>query len=138
VTIDPDEILVMGTIPAPGEADDDDCRQAIGTFREDTRAARIAVASEAQSIYQRKVSWGVRCGSTSVLYTHLSIPAMTRLRIQERTVLDTLVAGGVARSRSDALAWCVRLVGRNLDDWLGELQKALAGVEEVRRRGPDA
>ena len=31
----------------------------------------------------------------------------------------------MARSRSDALAWCVRLVGKNTDEWLGELRSAL-------------
>ena len=43
---------------------------------------------------------------------------MTRLRQPQRMVLDTLVDAGVARSRSDALAWCVRLVGQHEDDWL--------------------
>ena len=71
-----------------------------------------------------------------MVFTHLSVPAMTRLRLEERTVLDTLVASGVARSRSDALAWCVRLVGRNIDEWLEELREALEAVEDVRRRGP--
>ena len=62
---------------------------------------------------------------------------MTRLRQADRQVLDTLVAAGVARSRSDALAWCVRLVGRNADEWLGKLREAMADVERVRAEGPD-
>ena len=49
---------------------------------------------------------------------------MTRLRQPQRQVLDTLVDAGVARSRADALAWCVRLVGQHEDDWLGELREA--------------
>ena len=43
---------------------------------------------------------------------------------------------GVARSRSDALAWAVRLVGQNADEWLGELREAMARVDELRARGP--
>jgi hypothetical protein len=63
---------------------------------------------------------------------------MTRLRQPERQVLDTLIAGGVARSRSEALAWCVRLVQRHTDDWLAELRDSLEHVQRVRAQGPDA
>ena len=62
---------------------------------------------------------------------------MTRLRLAERRVLDTLVEAGVARSRSHALAWCVRLVGEKQEEWLGDLREALKTVEQVRERGPD-
>jgi hypothetical protein len=55
----------------------------------------------------------------------------------ERAVLDTLIDAGVARSRSDALAWCVRLVGRNQEKWINELRDALVNVEKVRSEGPD-
>ena len=136
ITSDRDEVVLVGTL-ADGDGDEAACVGRIKQFREDTRQQRIAVASEAEERFQRKVSWGARCGDVGVLFTHLSIPAMTRLRIQERRVLDTLVEGGVARSRSDALAWCVRLVGRNTDDWLEELRAALGTVEEVRRKAPD-
>jgi hypothetical protein len=61
---------------------------------------------------------------------------MTRLRQPERLVLDTLVDAGVARSRSDALAWCVRLVGEHEDSWLTDLREALRTVEQVRSGGP--
>jgi hypothetical protein len=61
---------------------------------------------------------------------------MTRLRMRERRVLDTLVDAGVARSRSHALAWCVRLVAERQDDWLSDLRDALTRVEEVRGQGP--
>ncbi len=61
---------------------------------------------------------------------------MTRLRQPERQVLDTLVASGVARSRSDALAWSVRLVGQHADTWLAELRQAMKAVDEVRAQGP--
>ncbi|HEX9855000.1 MAG TPA: hypothetical protein VGC47_06780 [Acidimicrobiia bacterium] len=131
VTFDDAEILVVGRLPAA-----DDPLVAIDEHREETRAARMHIAAEAEGKYLRKVGWGARCGDTGVLFTHLSIPAMTRLRLSERRVLDTLVDGGVARSRSDALAWCVRMVEKNLDVWLAELREALVHVEEVRRRGP--
>ena len=78
------------------------------------------------------------CGNTRVLFTNLSAPVMTRLRQPERQVLDTLVDAGVARSRSEALAWCVRLVGERSDSWLAELRTAMEQVEEVRRKGPAA
>jgi hypothetical protein len=96
------------------------------------------VARQVEHRYQRKVAWGVRCGDTEDLFTHLSAPVMTRLRQPERQVLDTLVDAGVARSRSEALAWCVKLVGQHTDDWLTELRDAMTRVDELRRRGPDA
>ncbi len=61
---------------------------------------------------------------------------MTRLRMNERRVLDTLIDSGVARSRSHALAWCVRLVAERQEDWLKDLRDALKKVEEVRGEGP--
>jgi hypothetical protein len=137
ITSDRDEVLVVGTLIDTGGSETA-CVGRITQFREETRQQRIAMAADAEERFQRKVSWGARCGDVGVLFTHLSIPAMTRLRIQERRVLDTLVEGGVARSRSDALAWCVRLVGRNTGDWLEELQAALGKVEEVRRKAPDS
>ena len=70
------------------------------------------------------------------VFTSLSVPVMTRLRQRDRLVLDTLVDAGVARSRSDALAWCVRLVGKNADAWLAQLREALESVEKVRAAGP--
>jgi hypothetical protein len=96
----------------------------------------MAIAREAEHRFDRKVAWGVRAGGRTHLFTHLSVPVMTRLRQPERRVLDTLVEAGVARSRAHALAWCVRLVGENADDWLGRLRQAMEQVEEVRRQGP--
>ena len=105
-------------------------------FREDTRDARVDIAREAEHRFGRKVSWGVACGDETAMFTTLSVPVMTRLRQPERRVLDTLVDAGVARSRSDALAWCVRLVGKNADEWLGELRDALQHVQRARAAGP--
>jgi hypothetical protein len=108
----------------------------IRRFREESRSRRIEIAREAEHRFGRKVSWGVVCGPVSEMFTTLSVPVMTRLRQSERRVLDTLVDAGVARSRSDALAWCVRLTGENADEWLSRLRDALRHVEEVRDQGP--
>ncbi|WP_163511302.1 hypothetical protein [Fodinicola acaciae] len=108
----------------------------ITRFREDTRNARIYISQQVEHRYGRKVSWGAACGGTRQLFTNLSVPVMTRLRQRERQVLDTLVDAGVARSRSEALAWCVKLVGQHTDDWLQGLRGAMAEVDRLRAEGP--
>lgn len=128
VTVDREEITVVGAIPTT---------ESVAGFRERTREQRVEVAREAEELYRRKVSWAVQSGEERTLFTHLAVPVMTRLRQPERQVLDTLVAGGVARSRADALAWCVRLVGRNTDTWLTDLRESLDRVQQVRAEGPD-
>jgi hypothetical protein len=140
---DREEISVVGTLPPPSAAADaSETERAaaatgqIGRFREDTRERRIAIAREAEHRFGRKVSWGVESGGQREMFTTMSVPVMTRLRQPERRVLDTLVEAGVARSRSDALAWCVRLVGKNADEWLAELREALQHVERARASGP--
>ena len=141
LVIDRDEITVVGRLPEPdaGEGDAAAARAGrIARFREETREQRMAIADAAQERYGRSVAWGAACGDTRELFTTLSVPVMTRLRQPERLVLDTLVDAGVARSRSEALAWAVRLVGRNADAWLTELREAMTAVEEVRARGPRA
>jgi hypothetical protein len=141
IIVDREEILVVGALPLPEGATAADAEAIdgrIARFREDTRDRRIRIAREAEQRFGRKVAWGVTCGDTRRLFTTLSVPVMTRLRQPERVVLDTLVEAGVARSRSDALAWCVRLVGRHTEDWLSELRSAMEAVREVRRTGPDA
>jgi hypothetical protein len=109
----------------------------IKQFREETRARRIEVARELEHRSRRKVAWGVACGDQRQLFTTLAMPVMTRLRQPERQVLDTLVDAGVARSRAEALAWCVKLTGQNTEAWLAKLREAMAKVEEVRATGPD-
>jgi hypothetical protein len=145
VVIDRDEIVIWGRLPAAelaADATDADRAAAetgrINQHREDTRDRRIRIAQQIEHRYQRKVSWGARCGDTQELFTHLSAPVMTRLRQPERQVLDTLVDAGVARSRSDALAWCVRLVGEHSTEWLTDLRTAMSTVDDLRRRGPAA
>jgi Arc/MetJ-type ribon-helix-helix transcriptional regulator len=145
VTVDREEIAVIGTLPAPeiAEGVSDAERSAtvdgrIKAFREDTRDRRIAIAREAEHRFGRKVAWGVECDGRRALFTHLSVPVMTRLRQPERQVLDTLVEAGVARSRSEALAWAVRLVGQHTEDWLRELREAMEQVRRVRETGPES
>ena len=142
IQVDREEITIIGALSDPATAGDTDAERAaaaqsrIRRFREDTRSARIEMAREAEHRFRRKVSWGVTCGNLTEMFTTLSVPVMTRLRQPERRVLDTLVDAGVARSRSDALAWCVRLTGENADSWLSRLRAALRQVEEVRDQGP--
>jgi hypothetical protein len=139
LTIDRDEITVVGALAelAAGEGDPAAARAGrIARFREETRGKRMAIADAAQERYGRSVAWGASCGDSSEIFTNVSMPVMTRLRQRERLVLDTLVDAGVARSRSEALAWAVRLVGQHADEWLSELRAAMESVEEVRGRGP--
>ena len=143
VTVDRDEILVVGTLPdVEGEFADAAARAAaeagrISRFREESRALRIDIARQAAHRYGREVSWGARLGETEHLFTTVAAPVMTRLRQSERQVLDTLVDAGVARSRADALAWAVRLVGEHTGEWLADLRSAMEEVNRLRAQGPD-
>jgi hypothetical protein len=146
ISADREEIFVVGTLEVPegieGDGDSPEATEAakgrISRFREDTRDQRIAIAREAEHRFGRKVAWGVQCGPERVMFTHLAVPVMTRLRQPERRVLDTLVEAGVARSRADALAWCVRLVGEHTHDWLEQLREAMTSVQQLRDQGPPA
>jgi len=151
VSVDRDEIVVTLSIPDPDTEGDASDTSDVGkaearagrasAFREDTREQRMAIAREAQHRFDRTVSWAVKVGEHGefrALFTHLAVPTMTRLRQPQRQVLDTLVDAGVARSRADALAWCVRLVGQHEEDWLTELRDAMTHVADVRERGPAA
>jgi len=143
VTIDREEITVVLTI-ADVELEGSDAALAearagrAAAFREDTREQRMEIAQEAQHRFERKVSWGLAVGERRELWTRVAAPVMTRLRQPQRLVLDTLVEAGVARSRADALAWCVRLVGQHESDWLAELREAMNAVADVRAQGPAA
>jgi hypothetical protein len=143
VRADREEILVVGTLAEPEYPDggDEPARAAarrarIQRFREDTRDQRMKIADEAEHRTGRKVAWGARCGDEQRIFTSLAVPVMTRLRMPERQVLDTLVGAGVARSRSDALAWCVRLVRDHEGEWIDHLRDALVAVEDARNSGP--
>lgn len=143
VLVDRDEILVIGTLPdvALGKDPAPETASAaragrIKQFREDTRDERIRIAGEAGKRFGRAVSWGARCGDAAELFTTLSTPMMTRLRMRERQLLDALVDAGVARSRSHALAWCVRLVAKHQGEWIAELKDTVQRLEELRAEGP--
>ncbi len=143
VSIDADEILIVGRLgavelPAGASAEDRATAESarIGGHREDTRDQRVRIAQEAEQEFNKVVSWGARCGDSLEVFTSASVPVMTRLRMPERHVLDTLIDAGVARSRSDALGWCVRLVAKNEETWISELREAFAHVEDVRAKGP--
>jgi hypothetical protein len=143
VVVDRDEILVVGRLTPPeltGDAPPAELAAAeagrIKRFREETREHRMRLADEAERRFGRKVAWGAQAGETRELFTTLSVPVMTRLRQPERRVLDTLVEAGVARSRSDALAWCVRLTGEHAQEWLSELRASLEAVQRVRAQQP--
>lgn len=143
VTVDRDEVLVLGELARP-ELPADTAESAaelafagrIKAHREATRDGRIAIAREAEATFGRKVAWGARCGSRTEVFTSLGVPVMTRLRLPERQVLDTLIDAGVARSRSEALAWCVRLVGKHQGEWIGQLRAAMTDLEKARNAGP--
>ncbi|NKY46904.1 hypothetical protein [Nocardia cerradoensis] len=147
IEIDRDEIVVIGELALPAaESGDDDAAGSepsaatvdglIARFRESTRPARMQIAQEAQARYGRNVAWGVSVNGERTLFTHLSVPVMTRLRQPERKVLDTLVDAGVARSRADALAWTVKLAGKHAEEWLAELRTAMRKVDDLRAEGP--
>src|SRR5258708_6324088 len=143
VLSDGDEILVIGPLPdvelAAGTSEEGRAaaRSArIDRFREETRDERVRIAREAERQFRRKVAWGAKCGDQTRVFTALSVPVMTRLRMPERAILDTLVAGGGARSMSDALVWCLKLVGMHQADWVKGLREAIAKVDEARSKGP--
>ena len=131
LTVDDDEILVVGTLATDGPGAGDP-----HAFREATRAARMEIADRVQPAAGRSVAWGVTTAEGTTVFTSLGVPVMTRLRIGEREVLDTLLAAGVARSRSEALAWCVRFVGQREAAWLQELRTSVESVSKVRAEGP--
>jgi hypothetical protein len=141
VIVDREEITVIGRLPATEHPDEPESAARasgrVARFREETRPERMNIADEAQERYGRTVSWGVEVGDERILFTHIAVPVMTRLKQPERQVLDTLVDAGVARSRSDALAWTVKLVGEHAEEWLAKLREAMAAVEDVRTQGPD-
>jgi hypothetical protein len=136
VTVDREEIVVVGTVAGTADLDDSEAEGRISRFRADTREMRMQIADEAQERYRRTVSWGAKAGAVNQLFTTISVPVMTRLKQPERQVLDTLVDAGVARSRSEALSWAVRLVGEHTENWLSDLRTAMSEVDKLRSQGP--
>jgi len=140
VVFDRDEIIVTGELAMPKIDSDTNAalaaRERMNSFRTTTRDARIAIAERAEATFLRKVSWAVSCGGEHLDYTVTSVPVMTRLHMEDRQLLDTLIDAGVARSRSEALAWAVRLVAENESEWIDKLRSAMSEVEELRNQGP--
>ena len=141
VSVDREEIVVVGSLKEAKVEGGGDAQKAaaagrVKQHREDTREKRMQISNEAEHRFERPISWGVKIGEKTYLFTHLSIPVMTRLRQKERAVLDSLVDAGVARSRSVAVAWCIRLVDQHESVWLTELREAMSTVAQVRSGGP--
>lgn len=111
-------------------------QERMNSFRTTTKDDRIGIAARAEAKFLRKVSWAVECGDEQADFTMANVPVMTRLGMEERKVLDTLIDAGVARSRSEALAWSVRLVADNEAEWIDKLRSAMSEIEELRNEGP--
>src|ERR1700758_5054084 len=139
VVVDREEITVIGKLAEPDSKEESEARVEgrVSRFREVTRSERMNIADEAQDRYGRKVSWGVEVGGERILFTHIAVPVMTRLKQPERKRLDTPVGPRVARSRSDALAWSVKLVGEHTEEWLAKLRDAMSAVDDLRAEGPE-
>ncbi len=142
VRADRDEILVLGRLSTPSSVPEgDDAAQVAATarisgFREETRLQRMKIAEAAQARWGRTVSWIASCGPVEIRFTTASVPVMTRLRFDQRQVLDTLIDSGVVRSRSEGLAWCVHQVGQHQSEWIDRLKEAMSEVERIRSEGP--
>lgn len=141
IAIYDDEVIVTVPLATGALGDDlagDERRQAeqrlIAQRREETRPLRMKLARELQKQLDLPVAWGMRVGGSEVLFTTRSAPVMTRLGRTEREVLDTLVAAGVADTRSAALAYAVRAFALEHADWIAEVRAAIAQVEQVRAR----
>jgi hypothetical protein len=141
VLVDRDEIIVTGTLAMPEQtpvgpdAAETAAASRISAWREKTRGHRMKVADLAQARWQRHVTWAARCGESEIRFTSAAVPVMTRLLFEDRQVLDTLIDAGVARSRSEAMAWCVKQVGQNRSEWIDKLRDAMTEVERIRNEG---
>lgn len=136
-----DEVVVLLPIALPALPEDLPAEarrraeyQLIAQRREETRPLRMRLARDLQKRLGLAVAWGMRAGESEALFTTRSAPVMTRLGRAEREVLDTLVAAGVADTRSSALAYAVRAFATEHADWLAEVRDAIAQVEQVRAR----
>ncbi len=128
-----DELLLVLRLEPP--ADEPEAAQALITRRrEETRPLRVELARELERATGLPVAWGMRVGAVESLFTTRTAPVMTRLGRGEREVLDTLVAAGVADTRSSALAYAVRAFAAEHAEWIGEVRQAIAEVDRVRGR----
>ena len=119
VTVDREKITVVGTLAVPDLAEGaSDAERAAalrgrieGVPRGHPRQAHRDTSSSTEH-RTAKVAWASR-STGSVLFTTLSVPAMTRLR---RPSAPCSTPGRRRRREvADALAWCVKLVGKHSD-----------------------
>ena len=135
-----DEIVIMLHLGSPPSSEGDSEQQQsaeqemIAQQREMSRPMRMKLAKQLQKRLGKTVSWGMRAGASEMLFTTRTVPVMTRLGRAEREVLDTLVAAGVAETRSSALAYTVRTFALEHVEWLNEVREAIEQVEQVRSR----
>ncbi len=140
ITLYEDELVVVlaGRAVAPAELPQEERRAAeerrIAELREETRPLRMRLARDLQAALGRPVAWGLRVGATEELFTSRTAPVMTRLGRAERELLDTLVAAGVAETRSAALGYVVRAFAAEHGEWLAEMRAAIAQMHAVRAR----
>jgi hypothetical protein len=129
-----DELVIMLTVAGDESAGEGAARARIAELREASRPLRMQLARELQGALRRSVAWGMRLGAAEELFTTRSMPVMTRLNRSERDVLDTLVAAGVADTRSAALAYTVRAFSIAHGEWLTEVRTAIEQVQQVRSK----
>jgi hypothetical protein len=132
-----DELVLVLHVapPAASEGEPSEAIQELtARLRNETRALRMKIAGELERTLGLPVAWGMRVGDLETLFTTRTVPVMTRLGRAERDVLDTLVAAGVADTRSSALAYTVRAFAAEHGAWLAEVREAIAEVDRVRSR----
>ncbi len=139
ITLYPDEVLIILHLDAPAPDTNEELQRQneqalIAQQREASRPLRMQIAAEIERMLRLSVAWGMRAGSTEQIFTTRTTPVMTRLGRAERDVLDTLVAAGVAETRSSALAYTVRAFAAEHADWLAEVRQAIEQVRQVRSR----
>ena len=78
------------------------------------------------------VAYGARCGQVTAYFTSRRVPMMTRLGRAEQDVLDTLISGGVARNRSQAINLAIQSFSRGRRDWLLQLREAESNLRNAR------
>ncbi|GAB4210644.1 MAG: hypothetical protein OHK0022_44070 [Roseiflexaceae bacterium] len=140
ITLYDDELVVVlsGAGVVPAALPEDERRTAeerrIGELREESRPLRMRLARDLQAATGRPVAWGMRVGTSEELFTSRTVPVMTRLGRAERELLDTLVAAGVAETRSAALGYVVRAFAAEHGEWLAEMRAAITQMHAVRAR----
>jgi hypothetical protein len=129
IEVDREEALVVLPLAA---------RYDSAEFRDTTRGQRIQLAQQAEEAFGVKISWGTTKDGRRRLFTTVRTAVAVPLAMRERQILDGLVAAGVATDRSEAVAWCIRLVGHHESDWLRDLRDAVAAAPPRRRDRPVA